>query len=98
MMRGWIRRRGESDANCMQVARVLQSYLDGETDDLTARRVSRHLENCRRCGLAAETYDAIKDAIARRASSVDADALARLREFSDRLAEEGPAEDSGSSA
>lgn len=97
-MRGWLRRRDDGEANCMQVARVLQSYLDGETDDLTARRVSRHLENCRRCGLAADTYDSIKDAISRRARSVDAATLDRLREFSERLAEEGPAEDSGSSA
>ena len=82
----------------MQVARVLQSYLDGQVDDLTARRVSRHLEHCRRCGLKAETYDAIKDAIARRARDVDPDALERLREFGQRLAEEGPGEDAGSPA
>ena len=98
-MRGWIRRRrGESEANCMQVARVLQSYLDGEVDDLTARRVNRHLEHCRRCGLKAETYDAIRDAIVRRARDIDPDALERLREFSQRLAEEGPGEDAGSPA
>jgi anti-sigma factor RsiW len=93
-MRNWIRRlSGEDEANCMQVARVLQSYLDREVDDLTARRVGRHLEHCRRCGLKAETYEAIKDAIARR-SQVDTEALARLRAFGQRLAEEGPAEES----
>lgn len=97
-MRNWIRhRRGEGEANCMQVARVLQSYLDGHVDDLTARRVSRHLEHCRRCGLKAETYEAIKDAIARR-GRVDPDALARLKAFGERLAEAGPSEDSGSPA
>lgn len=97
-MRNWIRRRrGEGEANCMQVARVLQSYLDGHVDDLTARRVGRHLEHCRRCGLKAETYEAIKDAIARRAQ-VDAGALARLKEFGERLAEEGPSEGSASPA
>lgn len=98
-MRNWIRRRrGEGEANCMQVARVLQSYLDGQVDDLTARRVRRHLEHCRRCGLKSETYEAIRDAIARRGRHVDADALDRLREFGERLAEEGTVEDTGSSA
>lgn len=98
-MRGWIRRRwSEGEANCMQVARVLQSYLDGQVDDLTARRVSRHLEHCRRCGLEAETYHAIKDAISRRGRDVDPDALGRLREFGRRLAEEGPGKDAGSPA
>lgn len=62
-MKAWIRRlRGDHEANCMQVRRVLQSYLDGEVDELTARRVGRHLEHCRRCGLNAETYEAIKEA------------------------------------
>lgn len=98
-MRNWIRRsRGEGEANCMQVARVLQSYLDGQVDDLTARRVRRHLEHCRRCGLKSDTYEAIKEAIARHGRDVDPDALDRLREFGERLGEEGAAEDSGSSA
>ena len=43
-------------ASCMQVMRVLQSYLDGQTDEMTARRVANHLEACRRCGLDAATY------------------------------------------
>lgn len=98
-MRNWIRRRrGDGEANCAEVARVLQSYLDGQVDDLTARRVRRHLEHCRRCGLESETYEAIKDAIARRTREVDADALERLRAFGKRLAEEGRSEGSGSSA
>lgn len=98
-MRNWIRRRrGDGEATCTEVARVLQSYLDGHVDDLTARRVGRHLEHCRRCGLESETYEAIKGAIARRAREVDADALDRLRAFGERLAEQGPSEDVGSSA
>lgn len=98
-MRNWIRRRlGAGEASCAEVAQVLQSYLDGQVDDLTAQRVHRHLEHCLRCGLESATYEAIKDAIARRAQRVDADVLDRVRAFGERLAEHGPDEDAGSSA
>lgn len=98
-MRPWIRRhRKDDEATCAEVAAVLQVYLDGMTDDLTARRVRRHLERCRRCGLEADTYEAIKDALSRRGSDVDAESLVRLREFGENLLTEGPNEDSGSSA
>ncbi len=98
-MRNWIRRRrAEREATCAEVAQVLQSYLDGHVDDLTARRVSRHLEHCRRCGLEAETYQAIKDALARRGREVDAETLDRLRAFGARLAEEGGAGEADSPA
>lgn len=53
-----------SQLRCMRVARVLQAYLDGEVEPPTARAVAEHLEECRRCGLAADTYAAIKTAIA----------------------------------
>lgn len=98
-MRNWMRRRrGEREATCAEVAQVLQSYLDGHVDDLTARRVSRHLEHCRRCGLEAETYQAIKDALVRRGREVDAQTLERLRAFGARLAEEGRAGEAESPA
>ena len=98
-MRGWIRRwRLGGEASCTEVAAVLQSYLDGQVDDVTARRVSRHLEHCRRCGLEAETYEAIKDAIARRGRDVDHEALERLRAFAERLADESSAGEPGSTA
>lgn len=42
-------------ARCLRTSRVLQAYLDGETDERTARRVAHHLEDCRRCGLQAST-------------------------------------------
>lgn len=85
-MKGWIRHRGtDREANCAEVFVVLQGYLDGAVDDLTARRVRRHLRQCRRCGLEAETYQAIKDALARRAPSVDLAILERIKAFSERL-------------
>ncbi len=92
------RRSGGPEATCAEVARVLQSYLDGHVDEMTARRVARHLEDCRRCGLEAHTYEAIKQALARRRTDVDSDALQRLRTFGERLAHEGPSDEAGSPA
>jgi anti-sigma factor RsiW len=71
---------------CRQVANVLQAYLDGEVDPATAHMVHDHLEECRRCGLEAHTYRAIKTAIpAAKASTtrieVDPQAIERLRRF-----------------
>ncbi len=98
-MKGWMwRRRTGREAKCAEVAQVLQSYLDGHVDDLTARRVRRHLEHCRRCGLEAETYQSIKDALARRAHDVDPQSLQRLRAFGERLADEGEAGEAGAPA
>jgi anti-sigma factor (TIGR02949 family) len=75
---------------CAEVARVLQHYLDGQADELTTRRVRRHLEACRRCGLEADTYRAIKDALARRRSAIDPRSVERLRAFAADLAARGP--------
>lgn len=98
-MRGWLRRRAAMRGmSCEQVASSLQSYLDGQVDDLTARRVRDHLEMCRVCGLEAETYTAIKEAIARRGTPVEREVLERLERFGRRLADEGPIDETGSSA
>jgi len=81
---------GLSRSECHQVAKVLQSYLDGESEAPTTSMVAAHLEVCRRCGLEASTYLAIKTAIASTAPSdpaVDADAVDRLRHFADGLSE-----------
>ncbi len=75
-------------SECHQVAKVLQSYLDGETAAPTSSRVAAHLEVCRRCGLEASTYLAIKAAIATsepEPGAVDVDAVERLRRFADDL-------------
>ena len=88
----WVRMRGTPDvASCREVARALQSYLDGEVDELTARRVGRHLERCRRCGLEAQTYAEIKQALSRRGPGVvDPAAVERLRAFGDQLLDADP--------
>lgn len=79
-------------ARCLRTSRVLQRYLDGELDNLpTAARVVEHLEECRRCGLHAATYRAIKQALRAGHRDVDDLALRRLRAFSHALAtSEGP--------
>jgi anti-sigma factor RsiW len=75
-------------ASCMQVMRVLQSYLDGQTDQVTARRVATHLEACRRCGLEAATYREIKASLARKSPPLEQAAVERLRAFGADLAKE----------
>lgn len=85
-----FRPRSERPMNCMQVGRRLQRYLDGDVDDLTARRIMLHLEDCRRCGMEVAAYTEIKASLARRGEGVAGDALARLRSFGERLIEEGP--------
>jgi anti-sigma factor RsiW len=87
-----FRRRPDRPINCRQVGKRLQRYLDGEIDDLTARRIMHHLEDCRRCGLEAAEYAAIKASLAQRDGVAD-EAVARLREFGERLVREGPPSD-----
>lgn len=72
-------------ASCRHVVRVLQAYLDGQVDDVTARRVARHLEICQRCGLESVTYTEIKRALSRKAEPLPVESVNRLREFAARL-------------
>jgi len=80
-----IRRR--RSISCRQVGRSLQEYLDGELDDpeLVAR-LREHLEACRDCGLEADTYQALRDAMRHQASVTESPELQRLRDFGARLA------------
>lgn len=93
-MRRWFHRRRGALLTCHEVAALLQSYLDGETDEVTVGRVRRHLVDCRRCGMEEATYVALKESLARRAAP-DAEALERLRAFAERLAEHPPADEAG---
>lgn len=72
--------------SCHQVGQVLQSYLDDELDDDAARKVAAHLEDCRRCGLEAETYEALKASLQRGPAGLADEPVTRLREFGERLA------------
>lgn len=82
-------RRRTGPMSCKEVGRLLQHYLDGDLDDLRAQRLAEHLDECRRCGLEAETYQRIKASLAARgASPLPADAVDRLTAFARRLADE----------
>lgn len=90
-----MRRRGQKrwklawrvrgELSCKEVGRVLQTYLDGELDELRAQKVAQHLEDCLRCGMTAETYADIKRALRRSAGAVPEETLERLRAFGDQL-------------
>lgn len=83
------RLRPNAPANCREVATYLQPYLDGEVDDRTVERLAAHLEDCRKCGLEARTYRALKHALARRSAPSD-DALNRLHSFAEQLVAGSP--------
>lgn len=89
------------EASCGEVARHLQAFVDGETDDRQARRIGKHLEACRRCGLEERTYREIKSALGRQGAPVDPSAVQRLEAFGasllaeDRSREHGPADNEG---
>ncbi|NQU37503.1 MAG: zf-HC2 domain-containing protein, partial [Actinobacteria bacterium] len=86
----WRRLVGDNDvASCREATRLLQSALDGQTDENTQNRVLRHLEACKRCGLEAETYRAIKGSLTTQFSEPgDSQAAADLVEFGRSLTRE----------
>lgn len=80
---------------CREVGRVLQSYLDGQVDDVTVQRVRRHLDACRRCGLEATVYDELKAALGRRATNLDPGSVERVSTFGRGLMENPPEQATG---
>lgn len=82
-----LRRRARDELNCHDVARVMQTYLDGELDHPTARKVAAHLDDCHRCGLEASTYRELKRRLSRLGGPVDPQAVERLRAFVNDLTE-----------
>ena len=78
-----------SRMRCMRTMPILQSYLDGNVDEGTARRVAAHLEGCRRCGLEVEVYSAIKRALADDRDTIDSEVIERLQHFASNLAHGG---------
>ena len=88
MIRRRLLRRGNTEVNCREVGRVLQSYLDGDVESDFADKIAAHLEKCKDCGLEYETYSRIKDSLAGQSNDeIDADAIARLRDFGRDLTE-----------
>ena len=49
--------------------------------------LSQHLELCRRCGLEADTYRKIKQALESRRAEVPKESIERLRAFGEQLTE-----------
>jgi predicted anti-sigma-YlaC factor YlaD len=88
-----FRRRADRPMSCRQVGRLLQRYLDRDLDEVTARRIMRHLDDCRSCGLEFAAYTEIKATLARRGAPLPAETLDRLRAFGARLARDGPPEE-----
>jgi len=89
-MRTWMRkllgRTPPGGMSCHQVGEVLQQYLDGHIDAERARRIEAHLDECRRCGMEADTYELIKSTLVAHRPQVPAESIDRLREFGERLA------------
>ena len=81
-----FRRTPPGGMNCHQVGEVLQQYLDEYIDADKAGRIAAHLEQCRRCGMDADTYRRIKATLAAQEPDVPAESVERLREFGERLA------------
>ena len=71
----------KSGISCVQVARILQQYLDGQLDASHRSMVAGHLSACRRCGLDEQSFREIKSALARRRHEVPADPIDRIRRF-----------------
>ena len=74
--------------NCRDVGLRLQSYLDGELDSSRMAGIRAHLDACVDCGLEADVFRKIKADLSGCAPATNSAALERLREFSDRIADE----------
>ena len=83
-MRSMFRR--NKGLSCDQVMEVLQSYLDGETDAETAKKVAAHLDDCVDCDLESSTYRRIKVSLNAQPEAIEPEILQSLREFADRVA------------
>lgn len=77
-------------AGCLEAARLLQAYLDGQVDERATERVAAHLHVCRRCGLEADTYRALKNSIGRHRRPLPEDRLRRLTAFAAELSGSAP--------
>lgn len=83
MMRLFNKLRGGQ--SCEEILEVLQSYLDGETDEEVARQVAGHLSSCTECDRESQVYLGIKASLASRRKSVDPEVMEALRQFSDQM-------------
>lgn len=73
--------RKKGGVSCIQVARILQRYLDDQLDERAASQVADHLDECRRCGLDAESYREVKMALAHSSRPPSPERVERLTSF-----------------
>ena len=73
--------RKKGGVSCIQVARILQRYLDDQLDERAASQVAAHLDECRRCGLDAESYREVKMALAHSSRPPSPERVERLTSF-----------------
>ena len=73
------------DPDCHEVARVLQSFLDGELGPEDTEKVAGHLALCEPCDIESTTIDAVRDAIRIQRPDIDAEDLSRLERFVDEI-------------
>lgn len=71
--------------SCHEVALNLQVFLDKEADPNTAEKIEIHLADCKKCGMKASTFKAIKSVIEESSTPVPSHTLMQLREFSDSI-------------
>jgi anti-sigma factor RsiW len=69
-VRGWL--------GCMQVRRILQSFLDGEVEPRRAEMVAAHLESCSRCHVEADVLARVIEELRRLRPDLDLAAYTRL--------------------
>jgi predicted anti-sigma-YlaC factor YlaD len=82
----WPHVRPGEALSCREVGRLLQRYLDEElSGEVEAASLAEHLDECRRCGLEADTYRHIKESLRQRRQPVPEESVRRLREFGRRL-------------
>jgi len=82
--------------DCPEVMRWLQAYIDEEVPDpAKGRLIASHLDACGGCGLEAETFKELKNALCRMDPQVDVARLQRLKNFALGLCEQGHPTDRG---
>jgi len=86
----WFRRTAANrplpdDPDCHEVARVLQSFLDGELGPEDAEKVAAHLALCEPCNIESSTIDAVRDAIRTQRPDIEAQELSRMERFVDDI-------------
>jgi anti-sigma factor (TIGR02949 family) len=75
--------------DCREVAKVLQSFLDGELPEDQTDKVAEHVEHCERCGIEADVYLQVKESLRDLRTPPDREAMQRLHAFAENLVVHG---------